>query len=319
VLLLLLLAQPAADFPAVTLTAGEVKLTVHTPDPVRGFYRGTRFANSTVLEHLELGGFRAFGRWKPTHDPLANDDITGPAEEFGMFDPLGYADAKPGDRFVKVGVGELVKARDEPYRFHGKYDRGDPGRCTTTRTADGVSCRHELTSGTGYGYLYMKAVTLTPADGGCELTLAYTLVNTGTRPIATDVYNHNFFNVDGHPVGPRYKLEFPQPVKPTADSKFGDAARFAAGTYTFSRPLLDKESAFGWLTDAAGRPLPHAFTLRYEADGKAVRVRVGSETPVSKFQTWSVRACTCPEPFSPVRVAPGETVSWATRYSVRVG
>ena len=326
-LLLLALAQPPADFPHAVLSVPGAKMTVYTPDPATGFYRGTRFAHSGVVKNLEVGGHTLFGPWKPTHDPLSNDDITGPAEEFGYDTPLGYADAKPGERFVKIGVGELVKATDEKYTFWGKYERADAGKWETDWTSDvdptaktvtrRVVTTHTLASDTGYGYRYGKTVTLKPAAGGVDLVLAYELANTGSKPIRTDVYNHNFFNVDGQPVGPRYRLEFPQPVKFTAESKFGEAARFAGGTYTFARPLADKESAFGWLTDAAGKPLPHAYTFRYAGDGgKGVTVRVVSEAPVSKFQTWSIGTCMCPEPFTPVDVKPGDTQKWATRYTI---
>lgn len=321
-LLLLLALGQSADFPHQVLSVPGGKLTVYTPDPEKGFHRGTRFANSTVLKHLEVGGHTLFGPWKDRHDPLGNDDITGPAEEFGMFDPLGYADAKPGGRFVKIGVGELVKAKDEKYDFFGKYERAGVGKWETVAEPfghpdQGLTATHTLTSDTGYGYRYTKMIVLKPAPGGVELTLSYKLTNTGTKSIRTDVYNHNFFNVDGQPVGPRYRLEFPQPVKPTAESKFGEAARFAGGTYTFARPLADGESAFGWLTDAAGKPLPHAYTFRYAGDGgKGVTVRAASEAPVSKFQTWSIGRCMCPEPFTPVSVDPGQTKTWATRYTV---
>ncbi len=319
--LLLALAQPPADFPHVELSVPGAKMTVYTPDPGQGFYRGTRFAHSGVIKHLEVGGYKLFGPWKPTHDPLSSDDITGPAEEFGYDTPLGYADAKPGERFVKIGVGELVKAKDEPYTFWGKYERAGAGKWETAVCKnDPSSClttTHTFTSDTGYGYRYAKTVSLRPAAGGVDLALSYELTNTGRKPIRTDVYNHNFFNVDGQPVGPKYTLEFPQPVKFTAESKFGEAARFAGGTYTFARPLADKESAFGWLTDAAGQPLPHAYTFRYTAGGgKGVSVRVASEAPVSKFQTWSVAACLCPEPFTPIDVKPGDTQKWATRYTL---
>ena len=36
-------AQQATKFPAVTLDNGEVKVTVFTPDPAKGYYRGARF------------------------------------------------------------------------------------------------------------------------------------------------------------------------------------------------------------------------------------------------------------------------------------
>lgn len=321
------LAQAPADFPRYELGVPGAKMTVYTPDADKGFYRGIRFARSAVVRDLEVGGFKLFGPWKGGHDPLNADDITGPAEEFGYDTPLGYEQAMPGGRFVKIGVGELVKTKDEKYHFQGRYAVADPGRWeVTVPKGDGgselgrtVTTTHTLGGSVGYGYRYAKTVTLRPAaGGGVELLLSYELTNTGAKPIATDVYNHNFFNVDGQPVGPRYKLEFPQPVKFTPESRFGEAARFDGGTYTFTRPLRDGESAFGWLTDTAGKPLPHRFTHRYAGEnGKALSVAVSSDAPVSKFQTWSVRTCMCPEPFSPVDVKPGQTQKWSTRYLIK--
>ncbi len=323
-LALVTLAQAPADFPHVVMGRPGGRMTVYTPDPQKGFYRGSRFAQNSVIKDLEVGGFKLYGPWKDTHDPANNDDITGPAEEFSMFDPLAYAEAKPGEPFVKIGVGELVKGKDEKYQFWGKYELADGGQWSTATTRDGPPSRlistHTLNSRrTGYGYVYSKAITFRPGpNGGVELTLVYTLKNSGTKPIQTDVYNHNFFNADGRPVGPQYKIEFPQPVKPASESKFDSVAKFDGGTYTFARVLAKGQSPFGLLTDAAGKPMQHAFTQRYTNDaGKSVAVKVTSETPVTKFQTWSVTPCMCPEPFSAVSVQPGQTQQWQTRYEVR--
>src|SRR5215204_2054881 len=59
----------------------------------------------------------------------------------------------------------------------------------------------------GYGYRYEKMLT-TDAKGG-KVTLWHGLKNTGEKRIVTDYYNHNFFNVDGDPVGPNYSFAFP--------------------------------------------------------------------------------------------------------------
>ena len=49
------------------------------------------------------------------------------------------------------------------------------------------------------------------------------LKNTGEKRIVTDFYNHNFFNVDGDPVGPNYSFAFPCEVKAQdLKGKFGD-------------------------------------------------------------------------------------------------
>src|SRR5579883_1184498 len=64
---------------------------------------------------------KLFGPWKDTHDPTNHDDIIGLAPEFGQVNPLGYDDAKVGGTFLKIGVGELEKPKEEKYSFATKY------------------------------------------------------------------------------------------------------------------------------------------------------------------------------------------------------
>ena len=49
---------------------------------------------------------------------------------------------------------------------------------------------------TGYGYSYVKTVRLVP--GKAQMVIEHVLKNTGTKPIVTSVYCHNFLIV-----GPR--------------------------------------------------------------------------------------------------------------------
>jgi hypothetical protein len=51
----------------------------------------------------------------------------------------------------------------------------------------------------GFGYIYKKKISL--VAGKSEYTLAHSLKNTGTRPIHTTVFDHNFpsFRPDGEP------------------------------------------------------------------------------------------------------------------------
>ena len=42
----------------------------------------------------------------------------GPVEDFT---PLDYAETKPGESFVKIGVGVLSKPDDKPYTFSRLY------------------------------------------------------------------------------------------------------------------------------------------------------------------------------------------------------
>ena len=118
------LASPvaAADYPTHTLKSEHLSVKVYQPDAEKGFYRGTRFDWSGVFS-VEFEKHKLFGPWKGTHDPANNDDIVGPCEEFGsgFTGPLNYKDAKVGERFLKIGVGELEKPKEEKYQFFRNY------------------------------------------------------------------------------------------------------------------------------------------------------------------------------------------------------
>src|SRR5207253_10486555 len=116
----------AADPPRHVLERDGLTLTVLLPDAQTGFYRGTRFDWSGVVETARVNGHTLFGYWKDTHDPTNHDDVPGTAEEFGTVNspgggPLHYRDARPGETFLKIGVGELEKVEEPRYNFTRRY------------------------------------------------------------------------------------------------------------------------------------------------------------------------------------------------------
>ena len=58
-----------------------------------------------------------------------------------------------------------------------------------------------------FSYHYEKTMSLTKDKP--ELVLHHTLRNTGSRTIETEVYDHNFFMIDKHPIGPGLVVKFP--------------------------------------------------------------------------------------------------------------
>jgi hypothetical protein len=81
-------ASIAADFPKAVLSNGTVQAVVYLPDPQKGYYRSTRFDWSGVVPCLTFKGHTYFGVWFKRYDPLLNDSITGPVEEFRSSDGL---------------------------------------------------------------------------------------------------------------------------------------------------------------------------------------------------------------------------------------
>src|SRR4029450_3013013 len=126
-------SQPTMTFPEATISNGQITARIYLPDPQRGFYRSTRFDWSGMIASLEYGGHQYYGPWFTGSDPSVRDFVyrgseilvsaqsgaLGPAEEFQR--PQGYSTAKPGETFVKIGVGVLRKKADAPYSAYDTY------------------------------------------------------------------------------------------------------------------------------------------------------------------------------------------------------
>lgn len=305
-----LLITPAAEPAPLVLAGGGVRLTIHPPDATTGSYRGSRFDWSGIVATAEVGGHSVFGYWKSTHDPLNHDDVPGTAEEFGHGEPLGYADAPAGGTFVKIGVGELVKPDDKAYQFARRYPIAKPGGWQVTAGERSVEFRQQLAHPSGYGYRYVKRVELAP-DG---FVIRRTLANTGTRPIDTDHYGHNFLTVDGDPIGPHYALRFPFPPRARTPDGLRDVAAVRGDRLVFLVPLTrgfvqSQIEGFGVKAE------DNRITVEHRPSKLAMTI--ATDRALLKVNVWSVTTTLCPEPFVRIQVDPGRETAWSTRYEFK--
>ncbi|HYZ87091.1 MAG TPA: hypothetical protein VE621_21930, partial [Bryobacteraceae bacterium] len=110
------------QYPEATITNGVVTAKLYLPDAEKGYYRGTRFDWSGQVYSLTTGGHEYFGQWFERYDPKLHDAIMGPVEEYGVDGGLGYQDAKPGETFLRIGVGALRKPEEAKYERFRTYD-----------------------------------------------------------------------------------------------------------------------------------------------------------------------------------------------------
>ena len=308
--------QLGSPYPAVVLRCPELSLGISLPGSPDSFYQSTRFDHSGVIGPVILAnGVRLFGPWKETHDPRNNDSIVGPVDEFDMDAPPGYSDAKVGEPFLKIGVGSLVKPQEEKYRFWHHYEIRSPGKWQTTTADKSVTFRQEHTLG-DYGYDYTKVIELIPAEagrGGAGFRIRHTLKNTGTKPIESVVYNHNFFNVNGDTTGPKTTIEFPHPVKPEKQAeRFDELVKIEGGKLTL-KETLSPGSIHTHLSGFPEGAAEYRFTYAHAPTNTKVRV-VGTGAPLNKFCVWGVASCLCPEPFVNVKAAPRGAAEWQIEY-----
>ncbi len=240
--------------PTAEITNGLLRVTLALPDSNTGCYRGTRFDWSGVVAGLEYAGHQYYPPWFQRTDPRVHDfvydgtnivaspctAITGPAEEFTTDGKgLGFAQAKAGGTFIKIGVGVLRKPDDQNYDPFQLYPILDGGKWTVTRRPDSIEFKHELADSlTGYAYEYRKSVSVAPDRP--QMVLAHTLRNTGQRVIQTSVYNHNFLYLDRLSPSPDFSLTVPFRIR-TSSPTGSTLAEVHENHLTFSKTLTGED------------------------------------------------------------------------------
>jgi hypothetical protein len=296
------------EFSRAEISNGVIKLNLFLPDAENGYYRGTRFDWSGVISQVNYKGHTYFGEWKPTHDPTVHDDITGPVEEFRTRGAaLGYHEAKVGESFVKIGVG-LLERPDEPnYRFSHPYRIIRPGTWRIESGEDWIEFEQDFADRSGWGYLYTKRISLTKDKP--EFTIAHSLKNTGSKTIETHQYNHNFFIIDGEPIGKSYVLRFPFEVKAKRDLKGIMEAR---GNELVFIKDLEEGSLFTELEGFGDDAKDHEIII--ENMKTSAGVKINGDRPLALFHFWTIKTTVCPEPYIELSLAPGEEEEWRASY-----
>jgi len=221
---------------------------------------------------------------------------------------LGYDEAKPGESFVKIGVGALRKPDEPRYSPFNTYEIMDSGKWGVKNGSDWIEFVHELPDTSGYAYTYRKRMHL--SNNKPELVLEHTLKNTGRKAIATSVYDHNFFMLDDQPTGPDFVVKFPFDLRATADLK--GLAEIRGKELVYLRELQKGQTVFTNLEGHGGTSSD--YDIRVENRKTGAGVRLTGDRPLLKVVFWSIRSNISPEPYIDMRVEPGKESTWRILY-----
>jgi hypothetical protein len=312
-----------SQYPEAQISNGLIRARVYLPDAQKGFYRSTRFDWSGVIASLEYQGHGYYGPWFTKSDPPVRDFIykdhdiivgaqsamTGPVEEFQR--AQGYTTAKPGDTFVKIGVGVLRKPDDTAYSPYGNYDIVDSGKWSVQKSTDSVEFVQEVNDpASGYGYVYRKTIRLT--SGRPELVIDHSLKNTGKLPIQTTQYNHNFLVLDQSPTGPGFVITVPFQIT----SARGPDPQFAEirGNQIVYVKTLENQDRVSFPVQGFGSDAKD-YDIRIEHRRIGAGMRVTADRPLASVSLWSIRSVVSMEPFIDVSTGPGNTSTWTYSYT----
>jgi hypothetical protein len=301
-------AGSAMRYPEAEISNGVLKAKLYLPDENNGYYQGVRFDRSGNMPELEFRGHSYFGQWFANYDPKVHDAIMGPVEEFGSVD---FKLKKPGETFLKIGVGMLVKPDNKVYTIRKLYENINPGKWTIRKHTDHVLFCHDLNDAE-YSYHYEKDVIL--AKGKPELILSHSLRNTGGITIETTVYDHNFFMIDSQPVGPGIEIIFPYDISfEGLGIGQGKYAMPDGNKITFISDV-DKDRVV-YCSDVKGYgTVADNYDIRIENKITRAGVRITCDQPIVRLPFWSCSTTACPEPYIAIKAGPGEEIRWKIKY-----
>lgn len=272
-------------------------------------YHGTRF---------DWTGFIRQVSWRDDQDALHTFCVPeslihnkgtggeGLCNEFGIFDPLGYDEALPGERFPKIGVGQLTRIDEADYDFARTYPV-EPYSMEEEITSYLALYKVHAQDCNGYAVEYSKTIKVKDSS----LILEYHLHNTGEKPIMTHEYVHNFMRVDQHPIGPDYEIKLPE-IMQTQDME---------QEYTPSL-LRIEDVKIGWI-ETPRQPfygkLPEissvtgpTWELVHRPSG--VGILEWDDFPVASMALWGEGHVVSPEVFIKIAIQPGEDQYWSREY-----
>lgn len=182
------------------------RLTVEISQPGVA-YHGTRFDWSGFITQVTLDGQHTFCV-PEDYTPGKGTGGIGICNEFGIDQPIGYDEAKPGECFPKLGIGLLTRLDSPTYSFWNPHQISQPfpieinaSKKQVIFTVHPIECR-------GYAARLTKQISVE----NNRMMIQYELENTGEKSILTNEYVHNFIGINQRPIGPDYTLRFPQKI-----------------------------------------------------------------------------------------------------------
>ncbi len=286
----------------ITLQNKRLKVDVAQPGAI---YNGFRFDWTGHVIQVKLDGIHTFCGMESLIKGVGTGGI-GLCNEFGMVKPIIPSAQESGKQFPKLGIGLLTPLSK------GKQDYSSP--CKLERfpiTVEQGETQLKFTAGPLECKGVAARLSKTLSISNQSLVIHYTLENTGTLPIETDEYNHNFLCVDNNSIGPDYTLSFPYRLSlDEAIGEVGDIFAINRDSLTW-RQTAEKD--FYGIFKGFENAQNHYWELIHQPTG--LGIRESCDFPVERIAIWGRNHVVSPEFFIGINLLPGKTMEWTRTYS----
>jgi hypothetical protein len=314
---------------AVVIQSPRLRVEIAQPGSV---YRGTRFDWSAFITQVTLDGENTFCMPESLIPGKGTGGI-GLCSEFGNEWAVGYDDAQVGELFPKLGIGLLKRPDEGKYNFFKPHELVETFPIQIEAQADQARFTVEPIECRGYAARLEKTVRVVENT----LTIDYRLENVGSKPFVTHEYCHNFLGINQQPIGPDYRLRFPQTVQreppPTDLHKLAPPnlrwlpkpiLQWVVTRYlrSMGQAMQIKGAEIAWKETPKGaffarlkgaQPRPEAqWEVVYLPSKLGVR-EIDDFTP-SRLVVWGEAHVVSAEVYTDISLMPGEVKRWTRRY-----
>ena len=229
--------------------------------------------------------------------------------EFGIDEPVGYSDCAVGDKFPKIGIGLLVRDIPGPYDFYKPYEI-EPAEFSFSSDWNSATFISQIKPYRGYGYKLTKRIEI---DGG-SFTVKYSLQNTGTEPIVTNEYVHNFLSINNNPIDENYVLKLPfRPLK----KNFGEFVS-PGNVITLGKNFItwkeNPSDQFFISNLEQEKYTKTSWTLEHLKEKVGIKEFVNFQ--ILRINLWGSKHVVSPEIFYPINLLPNQIATWERYYQL---
>lgn len=274
--------------------AFRVGIAVDSADHFETF--GPRFDRSGYVHSMDVGG----------HELLQSNGLV---DEFGLdgIGVLGYENAKPGQPFLKIGVGQLIRTDNQAYSFRERY----PVRQLAETEAVLMNNRVEVTQhhrpdNCGYGYLLRKVFEIDTSQR--VLSIRYRLKNLSRSTFSFNQYNHNWLLFNGLPISSGYQidLKFLAKLDPLPSCLIVNQNTIA---------LIRQPPEGGFCTFHRAKIAADATDVVVSHSDSAIGMTISGNFDIPYFKLWGDSRAICPEMFFEGRLLPDQSIEWVRQYA----
>ncbi len=272
-------------------------------------YHGSRFDHSGQVAQICLENNHTFlGFEFPAFNSLHG---FGLLNEFDITGPIQYGETPVGACFHKIGVGALKRKEDIPYFFADNYEIESPLQWTIEqKDASQLSFQTLSPDIRGMQYHYSKTLKVDET----KLIITYRLQNTGTQPIETSHYSHNFLSLDQQSTGPNMELILDHTIDASSLGEFVNPENcINLQSSQLSWKDVPKSDFFieNLLYKAKGFT---SWTLKNHSSKTLISEEF--EFTPTHMNFWGRAHVISPEVFHHIQINPSETATWSRTFSV---